>query len=174
MSATVPTRRHLVALWLGAAAVLGAFLGFGQVARSDLDDPDPARQRPGFLDASPLPQLAPRIDADRPRPGRRMVAFFVRPGDVGPLCRRLQGEDFARRTDVVIVVAGTGACDAATIIDDRPARLARAYGLPAPRGGRGRVGYAIVDGDGNIRYRTLDPVIAGDISEVDTMLEAIS
>lgn len=141
LSVTTPTRQHLVGLWLSAAVLLDALLVFAQIARSDLDDPDPARQRPGFLDASPLPQRAPKA--------------------------------LAERADVVIVVAGTGACDTATIIDDRSARLARAYGLPAPREGGERVGYAIVDGNGNIRYRTLDPVIAGDLSEVDTILGAI-
>ncbi len=173
MSVNAPTRRHLIGLWLGSAILLGALLVFAQIARSSLDDPDPARQRPGFVDPSPLPQPAPMIDADRPRPGREMVAFFVRPGDVDPLCRILRSENLERRADIVIVVAGTGTCDAALIVDDRPARLARTYGLPAPREGGARVGYAIIDGEGNIRYRTLDPVIAGDLSEVDTILEAI-
>lgn len=173
MNVNAPTRGHLIGLWLATAGLLGALLVFAQITRSSLDDPDPARQRPGLVDSSPLPQPAPTIDAEWPRPGRRLVALFVRPADVEPLCRTLRRENLAPRADVVIVVAGTETCDIATIVVDPPSRLAREYGLPAPREGEDRVGYAIADGDGNIRYRTLDPVVASDLSEVDTMLAAI-
>ncbi len=166
-------RGHLIVLWLGAAILLGGLLGFARINRSGLDDADPARQRPGFLDAGLLPLPAPALEADRPRPGNPAVVFFVRRRDVDPLCRSLTEGGLAQRADVVVVAAGPGRCDGTTVIVDRQDRLARAYGLPQTRERQTQVGYAVVDGDGQIRYRTLDPVIAGDLSEVNTVLRAI-
>lgn len=168
----IPARRHLVAVWVAAAAVLGALLVFAQIDRSGLDDADPARQRPGFLDFGTLPQPAPKLAEDRPRPGHRMVAFFVPARDLDALCRSVSSRHLVRRADVIIVVAGAGSCDAAPTIGDQQSGLARAYGLPEPRIGRSQVGYAVVDDETQIRYRTLDPAVADDLFEVDTVVRA--
>lgn len=167
-------RRRLLALWLGAAVLLGALLGVARATRTGLDDPDPAWQRPGFLDVGPLPQPAPRLSADLPRPGRPAVVFFVRPEGIAELCHSLATHRLGQSAELVIVVSGTGRCPGVTALEDPSGAAARAYGLRHPRDDATPVGYAVVDGQGRIRYRTLDPTIAQELDEVDTMLGALS
>ena len=168
-------RRALVALWLAVAIGGGVLLAGARVTRSGLDDPDPARQRPGFLDAGELPEPAPPLADGLPRPGRATVVFFVRPRDLNRLCRALGGASLARQADLVLAVSGSGPnrCDGVATIDDVPVHLARAYGLARPRSGGEPVGYAVVDRAGRIRYRTLDPVVADNLAEVATMVRAL-
>lgn len=169
----VPSRSRLVAVWLTLAVAFGALLFVAQAVESGLGDPDPARQRPGFLDADSLPQPAPLLTASRPRAGHRTVAFFVGSEQFGPLCRALSAGDLATRADLVVVVAGSsGRCAAAAVVDDPSGRLARLYGIRQPKSGGPRVGYAVADRHGNIRYRTLDPSVADGLAEVATIVRA--
>jgi hypothetical protein len=46
----VPGRRGFVGVWVDAAGVLGLLLILARAEEGPLDDLDPARQRPGFLD----------------------------------------------------------------------------------------------------------------------------
>jgi hypothetical protein len=154
------------------AVLFGALLAIARTSESGLDDPDPAWQRPGFLDAGSLPEPAPTLTDGLPRPGRRAVAFFVRPDGVERLCRSLSGHRLAERADLVIVVSGSGRCQRFTTLEDAAANLARAYGLRRPRDGGAPVGYAVVDRQGGIRYRTLDPTVAEALGEVDTIVAA--
>ncbi len=169
----VPTRQHLAVVWLAIAALLGALLGLAEFARPGLDDADPARQRPGFLDAGSLPQPAPTVAADRPRPRHRLVVFFVRSGDVDSVCTSISADHLVRRADLVMAVAGAGRCDAVTTVADPQSQFARAYGLSEPRSGETPVGYAVVDRESQIRYRTLDPAVRDNMTEIDTVLRAI-
>ena len=162
-----------MAVWLGTAVGFGALLALAQASGSTLGDPDPARQRPGFLDAGALPQPAPRLAPALPRSGRPAVAFFVRPGSLDGLCRSLSGAPLAERADVAVVVSGAGRCPEGITVADPAARLARAYGLHRPRAGAASVGYAVVDGHGRIRYRTLDPTVADHLGEVRTIVGAV-
>lgn len=171
-SLTVPSRSRLAAVWLALAALFGALLVAAQAAESGLDDPDPSQQRPGLLDAGSLPQRAPRLTAVLPRGGQRAVAFFVRSEQFGPLCRALAAGDLAALADLVIVVAGSDRCAAATIVEDPTATLARKYGLRQPRSGGPPVGYVVIDRQGDIRYRTLDPAVADELREVETIVRA--
>ena len=166
-------RKKLLALWLGVAVLFGALLGVARATRTGLDDPDPAWQRPGFLDAGPLPQPSPRVTADLPRPGRPAVVFFVRPEGVAELCHSLATHPLRQSTEVVIVVSGPGRCPRVTTLEDPSGALARAYGLRGPADDGTPVGYAVVDGGGRIRYRTLDPTMAEELEEVDTVLAAL-
>lgn len=68
------------------------------------------------------------------------------------------------------MVAGSGRCAAAAVVNDPSERLARLYGLRQPRAGGQRVGFAIVDRQGSIRYRTHDPSVAHELSEVGTIV----
>ncbi len=61
MNANPPVFRHLVAVWVGVVGLLGGLLWLAQLSRGPLDDPDPARQRPGFLDAVGRPTPAPVV-----------------------------------------------------------------------------------------------------------------
>ena len=162
-----------MAVWLVTAVAFAALLALAQASGSALDDPDPARQRPGFLDGGALPQPAPRLAPDLPRTGRSAVAFFVSPDSLGRLCRSLSGDPLGEPADVAVVVSGAGQCPQATTVADPAARLARAYGLHRPRSGGEPVGYAVVDRYGRIRYRTLDPTVADHLGEVRTIVGAV-
>ncbi len=168
-------RRALVAVWLAVAIGGGVLLAGTRATRSGLDHPDPARQRPGFLDAGELPQPAPPLAGGLPRPGRATVVFFIRPGDVDRLCRALGGSSLARHAELVLAVSGSGPyqCDGVATIDDVSMHLPGAYGLDRPRSGGEPLGYAIVDGAGRIRYRTLDPAVADNLAEVATIVRAL-
>ncbi len=166
-------RRVLVAVWLAAALCFGSLVALARSAESGRDDPDPARQRPGFLDAGGLPQPAPSLAGGLPRRERPTVVFFLRPEDVPRLCRSLAGAALGMRVQLVVVVSGTGRCNGVATVNDGPAGLADAYGLPHPRSGGNPVGYAVVDRDGLVRYRTLDPEVADNLAEVATILRAL-
>jgi len=148
-------------------------MAVAEASRSALDDADPARQRPGFLDAGTLPQPAPRLSADLPRSGRRSVVFFTRPDGLDDLCRSLATGRLAQRADLAVVVSGPGKCGGVATINDPVARFGRAYGLDRPRTGGPPVGYAVLDSRGLIRYRTLDPTVAEHPGEVDTIVRAV-
>ena len=167
-----PTRRQLVAVWCIAAVIFGALLVLARATESGLDDPDPARQRHGFLDGGGLPQPASAVTAGLPRPGRRAVVFFVRPDGVSELCRALAGRDLRSLADLVVVVSGEGLCEGIPTVNDPGGGLARAYGLRRPRAGGPPVGYSVVDSRGVIRYRTLDPTVADELGEVHTIVRA--
>lgn len=172
LNAAARNPQRLLVLWVVAAVVFAVLLGLARAAESGLDDPDPAWQRPGILDAGALPVPAPPLTGELPRRGRRTVAFFVRPDGVARLCRALADRGLADRADLVIVVSGPGQCVGTTMIEDPSARVSGAYGLRRPRDGGAPVGYAVVDRGGRIRYRTVDPRVAEGLGEVDTMVRA--
>ncbi|MFP5377286.1 MAG: hypothetical protein ACLGIO_10990 [Acidimicrobiia bacterium] len=167
----------LVATWVGAAVGFGLLLAVARAGEGPLDDADQAWQRPGFLDAGRLPAPAPPVAAGTPAPGRPTVVFFVRPGDVrAELCHALAASALPRRAATAVVVAGPSpdGCPAAgAVVGDPDGGVARAYGMRRPRGGGAPVGYAVVDAGGAIRYRTLDPGVAGQLGEVGTIVEAL-
>ena len=165
-----------MAVWLVVAVTTGVLLALSRVTTGPLDDPDPARQRPGYLDDGPLPVPAPQVTEDIPAPGRRAVIFFVRPSELEPLCEALPGFDPGQEVDVAVVLVGEGGrCpEPIPVVADADGELAARYGLPAPRDGGPPVGYAVVDGAGDIRYRTLDPEVASLLGEVSTILRAVS
>lgn len=168
------TGRGLLAMWLLAAVVLGGLLVIAQLFRSPLDDPDPAYQRPGILDLGTLPAPAPAITGNIPRHGRSAVVFFDRPGLLPGLCQALPGTGLAATADLVIVTpAERAGCGAVPVVVDPYVGLAEAYGMPLPSDGGPPVGYAVVDGQGRIRYRTLDPTVAAELPEVTTILAAL-
>ncbi|MDP9403384.1 MAG: hypothetical protein M3P85_08620 [Actinomycetota bacterium] len=172
--AAVPSRRQLLAVWLATAVVLAVLLLVARAARTGGDDADQARQRPGFLDAGALPVPAPSV-AGLPKPGRRAVVFFAREDVAGELCQELAGSPpILDRADAAVVVAGTPppTCPPAPVVADQDGVLARAYGLPTPRDGGPPTGYAVVDSEGRVRYRTLDPEVVAELAEVATILRA--
>ncbi len=169
--------RPLVVIWLAAAIGLGLLLSVARAAREPLDDPDPAWQRPGFVDAGDLPVPAPAVAPGLPAPSRPTVVFFERTGRLPRLCRVFAASglpDKATATAVVVDGAGTHSCEGAdAVVNDADGALAAAYGMRRPRGGGTPVGYAVVDSAGAIRYRTLDPAVADELSEVRTILDAL-
>ncbi len=178
MSASVPARRVLVSVWAVLAVALGASLAVARAADGPLDDPDPAHQRPGILDGFGLPQPAGPITPGIPGNGRRTVVFFERAAGVRALCDALADSELAGAAVLAVVVsgpAGAGAdCGPVTVVDDPRGRRAAAYGLRRPVDGGTPVGYAVVDRDGQVRYRTLDPSVADELDEVGTIVDATS
>jgi hypothetical protein len=170
-----PTRRSLALVWAGAALGFAVLLVAADHARGQLDDPDPARQRPGVVDTGALPAPAPELVDGIPTTGRRAVVFFERPGGLERLCRALAGSTLGQQADVVVVVSAQGApCEGRTgLVVDPAASYARRVGLDVPRDGGPPVGYAVVDSRRRIRYRTLDPHMAKGLGEVATILAAI-
>ena len=169
-----PTRRSLLTVWLLAAAVFGGLLVIAELTRGPLDDPDQAYQRPGILDLAVLPEPAPGVTDNIPRPGRPAVVFFDRPGMSAALCEALPATGLAADADLVIVTptAGTG-CAGLPVVEDPDGSLADTYGMRSPAAGGPPVGYAVVDAQSRIRYRTLDPTVTAELSEVRTILEAL-
>lgn len=165
-------QRGLVTLWLMVAAGFGLLLALTG-ARGGLDDPDPARQRPGVLDTGGLPASAPQVDGV-PTAGRPAVIFFVRSNEAMALCRALSKSTspFNGAFDVVVAESSPGCPPGVvTVIDG--GWLAQRFGMPVPTDGGPAVGYAIVDARGRIRYRTLDPQPARHLGEVSTMVKAL-
>ena len=172
-------KQKLCAVWLAVAILFGGLLALAEHFRNRLDDPDPAQQRPGFL----LPAgsvKAPNVIAGFPRPGRRLVVFFVRSVEGQLLFHDLALQaDLAAEADAVLV-AWDGRSPRITqglsaVIPDSDGQIARAYRLSQPVDRGYPVGYALVDGDGFLRYGTLDPhcVGMGHNYEVKALLRAI-
>lgn len=168
------TRRGLAGVWILVVGTLGVLLLVAGRSASSLDDPDPAQQRPGFLDAVGKPTLAPRVTPALPSADRRAVVVFVRPQLATALCKSLSGDRSLRnRADVVIVSsAPTSPCADIQTVIDADGRLATGFGMRRPRDRGPPVGYAVVDRAGRIRYRTLDPSVVTGLREVETMVRA--
>lgn len=172
LSGAGPTGRNLVAVWFVTAVLLGGLLVWADATQSSLDDPDPAQQRPGFLDANGLPRDISRW-AEIVVPGHRAVVFFERPDRLATLCRALRSAHFGTDVRLVVVVDEAARCADARLASDAPRATARAIGMRQPRDGGAPVGYAVVDSDGRVRYRTLDPGMAERLDEVRTILDAV-
>lgn len=174
-----PSRPKLVGVWCAAALFFGVLLGVARATEGPLDDPDPAFQRPGFLDVGALPQPAPAVDAAATVAGHRTVVFFERADRVEDLCDAVTEFRFDQDVQLVIVVDDQTA-DSTTLGRCRPdvpvvvaEDLADGFGIRRPRGGGAPVGYAVVDERGQIRYRTLDPAVTSLLGEVETILGAL-
>lgn len=172
--ASTPSRLAVVLVWAGAAWGFAVLLVIAGHARGPLDDPDPARQRPGFVDLGTLPVPAPEVVDGIPAIGRRAVVFFERPAGLARLCRALEASTLGRHADVVVVSADGGPCEGgARLAGDPASSYARRVGMDVPRDGGPPVGYAVVDSAQRIRYRTLDPHVADGLGEVATILAAV-
>ncbi len=169
----IPRGRELwlITVWLVAVAVLGAGLGIIRAGYSPLDDPDQARQRPGFIDANGPRSVAPRLPG-MGGTGSRSVVFFTRPERLPRLLSALgeaEGASLRRQARVLIVEQGAAAAAApagVTVLSDPVGKIRRALAMRVPRDGGYPVGYAVVGPDGTIRYRTEDPGQDRRISEV--------
>jgi len=164
----------LATVWVAAAVGFVVLLVVAQRLEGPLDDPDQAEQRVGFLDQPPLPLPAPMVTAGLPAAGRPTVVLFLRPGDAPRQCRDVARRVPASSAVLVAVLAGPAACPSiASVLVDATGRTATSYGMRSPTDGGPPVGYAIVDNEGRLRYRTLDADPAADSRELTTMLAAL-
>ena len=170
-----------VAVGVTTAVVFGAALTASMSDPDPLDDPDPAMQRAGILDVVGPRSPAVALDATVPARGRVAVVFFLRPTQADPLVSALDsppGQELRELVDIGIVVSAgasevTPSDPATTVAADPDGRLAAAYRMRRPRDGGPPVGYAVVDVDGTIRYRTEDPGVADGLDEVLTIVDAV-
>lgn len=169
-------RANLIGVWLLAAAALGLALAAARRDPPPHNDPDLAYQRPGFLDARATPFPAPAVIGGMPTVGARTVVFFTQPDHAPRLGTALaQADSLRRQATVLVVVSGEpppGALDGLPVLRDDEGRIAAAYAIRRPRDGGPPIGYAIIDSNGQVRYRTLDPNAADLLSEVETMVKA--
>ncbi len=162
-------------VWLFVAVVAGAAVVATQRSASPLDDPEPAHQRAGYLDAVGERGTAPLVTISRPAAGKVTVIFFVRTAQQRPLLSAMsKPRALPPDVDAAIVGAHPDLAESRfASVSDVDAGLARGYDMPVPRDGGYPVGYAIVGPDGTVRYRTLDPEMVSHLDEVRTMLAAV-
>lgn len=170
----VPGRATLVVAWCAAAVLGAAVIASVRSSQTPGDDVDPAWQRPGILDLGELPVPAPELTGVDLHVGSPTAVFFARQERADLLCAELSGWKRPAGLAVVVVAADAGSCpDGVATVNMEPLAAAEAFGLRRPRRGVAPAGYAIVDGAGRIRYRTLDPVAAQLLDEVSTMTRGL-
>lgn len=175
----VPGRRECMIAWLLVGAVFGALTVASRVAVSPLDDPDPARQRPGYLDDSGSPYIAVPLAPNLPPRASRAVLLFTRPALEPALMVAIQADPgLTAAARVVVVVCGDRPLVAsssyiAVLEEGAACPAARLYRMRSPRDGGAPVGYAIVSSSGLVRYTTLDPGDADHLSEVVTLTRSV-
>lgn len=167
----LPSRRQLAAVWLGSVGLLASTVAASTLTLTGGDDRDPARQRPGILDLGELPAPAPDLPGIETA-GKKTVVFFVGRSST-KFCTALQDLPEELEATIIVVSDRRGACGDVTTVSLSTTESAQAFGLEKPRDGGAPLGYAIVDRTGQIRYRTLDPVVATMFQEVRTMLRAV-
>ena len=183
--AVVPTRRRarrvLIAVWLTAVLVFGGLTVASRAASAPLADPDPAYQRPGFLDVIPAYPAA-SLGVDIPAPNTRSVVFFTRPQLESELVSALTADRTLQAAARMVVVVCGNAASAAAVAPGSIAVIAQGASCPAatlykmrtPRDGGPPVGYAIVSSAGLVRYSTLDPEVTSLLDEVELMTRGVS
>lgn len=169
-----PIQRYL-RIWLATALVFGLLLGLSEYLRNPLNDPDQARQRTGML-LPPQRARAPALAASV-LPPRRMVIFFARSFQGQPLFHDLADQADLAQSANLVVVTQDGSRPTLTggiqqFVADGDGAVARAAGLDQPIDGGAPVGYVIVDSQGYIRYRTLDPGFMHRAQEIKLLLGA--
>lgn len=170
---TVPARRSLATVWLAAAIASVLLLAIAGRLEGGRDDPDQAEQRVGFLDEDPLPIPAPPVAAGLPAAGRPTVVLFLRPDDAAGHCRDVS-RSLSGSTALVAVLSRPAACPGIPgVLVDPEGRTAAAYGMRVPADGGPPVGYAVVDAQTRVRYRTLDPNPAAHSREITTVLDGL-
>lgn len=173
----VNMRKRDVLIWLTVAAVFGGLLGIDEYRRNSMNDPDPARQRTGVL----LPALtyqAPSMLGERLL-NHRTIIFFVRRLNGHSLFQDLADQaDLADHADLVVVTTD-GSRPAVMngirrVVVDPRGSLAESFGLNRPIDGGTPVGYVLVDSQGYIRFRTLDPEFGDHAWEIKLLLTHMS
>jgi hypothetical protein len=155
---------------------MGMLLGLAEHWRNPLHDPDQTWQRTGML----LPAqtfLAPIAEPEL-RLRHRVIIFFSR-----NLTGRNLFSDLADQSDLVraadlMVVTPDGSKPVITngiwrFATDTDGSLARSVGLHRPIDGGPPVGYVLIDSEGYIRFRTLDPGFEHRAWEIKFLLRAL-
>jgi hypothetical protein len=160
-------------IFISVALLLGGLLAFAEYRRNSLNDSGQAHQRTGVL-FPPYMYRSPMVDGE-PRPGHRAVFFFARSLANDHLFSDLADQaDLASATDLIVVTPdGSRPLIEQGIkgfVGDSDHSIARAFGLRPPIDGGPPVGYVLVDAEGYIRFRTLDPGFSRRTWEIKLLL----
>jgi hypothetical protein len=166
------TGRLHIAIWLATALSMGGALAIAEHQRNAMNDPDQARQRTGLL-LPPHTYQAPFLAVT---PGRPVVMFFARELSDRYLFRDLVDQsDLVSVADLVVVTPDGSRPLIETgikhFVTDADGSLVRAVGLHRPIDGGYPVGYALIDSDGFLRFRTLDPGFGQRAWEIKLLLK---
>lgn len=166
----LPAWAPLVSFLAVGAVLVGVVVGLVRPP-GPLDQPDAALQRDGLLRDGPVvpPTVAGVTFGDR----AVVLLFERRPPDPDDV--RAWAQDVPDTADVRLVLPEPARATFAveTVIDPTGA-LAAAVALPTPVDGGPGVGYAVVDAERVVRYRTLDPSWPGNGFEVATIAGAVT
>ncbi len=161
--------------WCAIAVGFGALLGISEYTRNPLNDPDPAQQRTGMLLPSSSEQAPPIAGA--PHVGQRRVILFARSLKDQYLFHDLADQADLAQAAQLVVVTSDGSQPIITngitvFVADPDGMMAAAFGMPQPIDRAAPIGYVIVDSEGYIRYRTLDPGFMHHGRELRMLVEA--
>lgn len=168
------TTRLYVGIWLTAAILMGVALGAAEYRRNSLHDADQAWQRTGLLLPAHMYQ-APILEG---RTGRPVVVCFARSLSHQYLFHDLADQsDLVRLADLVVVTPD----GSRPVIENGIRHFARdpdgllvtKVGLRTPIDGGYPVGYVLIDSEGYIRFRTLDPGFGERAWEIKLLLKHI-
>jgi hypothetical protein len=156
-----------------ATVVVGVVGGPGP-----LDDPDPGRQRAGFLfDPGEAPVVAGLQLPGRPLGRRPVFLLFDRrgyaPESVDAVLDAVP-ESFAFVLVVPRRPPSTELPRRVTVVADPRQRLAAAVDLSEPVAGGFPIGYAVIDRQRRVRYATLDPSYGEHAFEVHIVTDPVS
>ncbi|HSF67686.1 MAG TPA: hypothetical protein VLA67_09695 [Nitrospiraceae bacterium] len=166
------TTRRYVAIWLAVALSMGVALAVAEHRRNALNDPDQAWERTGLL----LPAKTYQAPSLGVAPGRPVVVFFARSLSDGYLFHDLADQSDLASMSALVVVTPDGSrpviqTGIQRFVSDGDGSLAAAAGLHRPIDGGYPVGYALIDSDGYLRFRTLDPGFGQRAWEIKLLLK---
>ncbi len=160
-----------------AAIAIGVVVLYVVRDPGPLDSPDEGAQRNGLVIPAADATRAGEIGLPSEPIGRRPVLLIF--DRQAPRERLAQLIAQLPRNAAVVLALPAGAARAtrlegALLAMDSSRKLAGAVGLPAPSDGGPPIGYAVIDDDALVRYRTLDPLYLDHADEIATMLGAVA
>ena len=170
--------RTVLLAWAAGAVVLIALVVGVVGGPGPLDDPEPGRQRAGFLfDPDEAPIVGDLQLPGRPLDRRPVFLLFDRRGyDADRVDAVL--EEVPRRFAFILVVPRAPAAEElperVRALADRRRRIAAAVELGEPVDGGFPTGYALIDRERRVRYATLDPTYAEHAFEIHIVTDPIS
>lgn len=166
---------YFILIWVVTGLILGGLLINHESSQSQLNDPDPARERPGFLMSS---FQAPALNSELPRKGKRTLLLFTR-----DIAGQELFHDSDTQTDIsnvgdVILIVQNGSKPKRTagltaVLADRDGSIAASFQIRQPRDGGYPVGYVVIDSSNVVRYVTLDPDFSHQTTELRTIFEGV-
>lgn len=166
---------HAIVLWFGVAIVLGGLQYISQASYSKQDDPDQAKQRPGYV--TNQSEKAPDIDG-LSYSVRPTVIIFDRMAMGSSVFHDLADQAIIADRANLILVSRSGMQPpilggVKNTFADSNEVIANKFHFDSPTDGGYPIGYVIIDSKGFIRYRTLDPLYMHHGDEIEITLKDV-